>query len=107
MCACFPQDYWSAPLYTAVPSRSFFPRGFLWDEGFHQLLVAHWDTSIVKVTPTHTCTGMEYNLVAMEFVSVVQDVVAHWLDLINKEGWIPREQILGDEARSKVPPVSQ
>ena len=50
---------------------------------------------------------MEYNLVAMEFFSVVQDVVAHWLDLINKEGWIPREQILGDEARSKVPPVSQ
>ena len=34
-----------------------------------------------------------------------QDVVAHWLDLINKEGWIPREQILGDEARSKVPQV--
>jgi len=28
------------------------------------------------------------------------------MDLINIEGWIPREQILGDEARSKVPPVS-
>ena len=31
------------------------------------------------------------------------DIIAHWLDLMNVEGWIPREQILGLEARAKVP----
>ena len=31
------------------------------------------------------------------------DIVAHWLDLMNVEGWIPREQMLGLEARVRVP----
>ncbi|KAK8928705.1 Mannosyl-oligosaccharide glucosidase GCS1 [Platanthera zijinensis] len=72
-------SYWPAALYTAVPSRSYFPRGFLWDEGFHQLLIWRWDMDICF------------------------DVISHWLDLINVDGWIPREQILGAEALSKVP----
>ncbi|KAJ0235419.1 hypothetical protein HA466_0266020 [Hirschfeldia incana] len=71
--------YWPAELYTAVPSRPKFPRGFLWDEGFHQLLVWRWDFRITL------------------------EILGNWLDLMNIDGWIPREQILGDEALSKIP----
>ncbi|MES1911866.1 MAG: hypothetical protein MHM6MM_004231 [Cercozoa sp. M6MM] len=68
-----------ASLISMVPSRRLFPRGFLWDEGFHQLLVQKW-------SPEQSA-----------------EVLSSWFALTDEDGWIPREQILGAEARSLVP----
>ena len=66
-------------LFTASPCRSYFARGFLWDEGFHQLIISKWD------------------------IELSLDMVNTWLDTMDKEGWIPREQIRGNEAENQVP----
>ena len=68
-----------AELFTCVPSRPFFPRGFLWDEGFHLIPIAEWDMDLTL------------------------EIVQSWFNLMDEDGWIAREQILGPEARSKVP----
>ncbi|CAN9134571.1 unnamed protein product [Alternaria alternata] len=54
-------------------------RGFLWDEGFHLLPVIDWDADLTL------------------------DIIKSWFSLMDEDGWIGREQILGPEARSKVP----
>ncbi|OQR93277.1 mannosyl-oligosaccharide glucosidase [Thraustotheca clavata] len=67
------------PLYSAVPSRSFFPRGFLWDEGFHQLGILSFDAEITM------------------------DVIDHWFGTMDTNGYIAREQIRGQLAQKRVP----
>ncbi|KAJ1720256.1 Processing alpha glucosidase I, partial [Coemansia erecta] len=66
-------------LFATTPSRPFFPRGFLWDEGFHQLVLGQWDSGLSL------------------------DIIRSWIGTMDANGWIAREQILGEEARSKVP----
>lgn len=66
-------------LVTSTPSRALFPRGFLWDEGFHQLLIQRWDSGLSRAC------------------------ISSWLSAMDQDGWIPREQVLGLEARRRFP----
>ncbi|OAX80524.1 hypothetical protein ACJ72_05137 [Emergomyces africanus] len=78
-----PSKVGPSELFTSIPSRPFFPRGFLWDEGFHLIPVVEWDPDLTL------------------------EITKSWFNLIDEDGWIAREQILGPEARSKVPPEFQ
>lgn len=66
-------------LLTHTPSRAVFPRGFLWDEGFHLLSVLEWDADLAV------------------------EVIRSWLSLMDDDGWIGREQVVGAEAESATP----
>lgn len=54
-------------LFSGSPSRNNFPRGFLWDDGFHLLLICKIDKNICK------------------------KILNSWLDNIDIYGYIARE----------------
>lgn len=67
-------------LFTSIPSRAFFPRGFYWDEGFQLLQIMEYDFDLAF------------------------ELMTSWFNLIEEDsGWVAREVILGEEARSRVP----
>lgn len=66
-------------LLTTTPSRTFFPRGFYWDEGFTAMVLGKYDPELAL------------------------KVIESWFNTADEEGYIQREQILGDEARTRVP----
>ena len=68
-----------AELFSASPSRPQFPRGFLWDEGFHLILINKWNSKLAKAS------------------------LVSWLNRMMYSGWIPREQMLGYENMMNVP----
>ncbi len=78
----------SAPhtLFSGMPSRTLFPRGFLWDEGFHQLLVMKWRPQL------------SMQVIQSWFDTQQADALPGTLE----HGWIAREQILGSEALTRV-----
>ena len=69
---------------TAIgPSRSTFPRGFLWDEGFHLLAVDQVNHEIAV------------------------EIVTSWLRLqivSEQQAWIPREIALSERDKESIPP---
>jgi len=61
-------------MFSHIPSRFRFPRPFLWDEGFHNLITAYYDKDIALLS------------------------LKTWFGTINMDGgWIPREQARGPE----------
>lgn len=65
-------------LFTASPSRSFFARGFLWDEGFHNIIISSFNLNITV------------------------DILNSWLSTMSSTGYMAREQIRGREQEAQV-----
>ncbi|CAK5089431.1 unnamed protein product [Meloidogyne enterolobii] len=73
------KPYGPLSLMSAVPSRTGFPRGFIWDEGFHNMLIHKFDPLLTV------------------------QIIGSYLDMMNIDGWMPREIAIGSEAEARIP----
>ncbi|CAD8112954.1 unnamed protein product [Paramecium sonneborni] len=66
-------------MFTPTPSRFGFPRPFLWDDGFHNMIICRWKSQLC-----------------------IQSLL-DWFDTMSSNGWIPREQARSPEQKTAVP----
>jgi mannosyl-oligosaccharide glucosidase len=107
----------AVPLFTAVPSRPFFPRGFAWSVRSNRSLnaLAQYCTCIVHTLKLRNMRryrdeGFHQLLIRRWDTDIAADSLAHWMGTLHAchkvncggMAWLPREQTLGEEARRRV-----
>ena len=63
-----------------TPSRNYFVRGFLWDEGFHNII-----------------------LIKYQDLELALKIQSDWYSTMTEKGWIPREQVRINEFFQFIP----
>ena len=69
-------------LLTIGPDKTSHSRGFMWDEGFQEKILSLWN------------------------MNMSLRIVNNWFQNIDDSGWLPREQSLDNESRSRAAPSS-
>ena len=99
-------------LLCSSPSRTSFPRGFLWDEGFHQLVISQYNINLSMQILISWLSNLHYynNQYLVKYHAlqvlpntIINESVENNITSKNLGGWIPREMILGTEASARVP----